>query len=340
MTIGVLLINLGTPDSCEEADVKNYLREFLFDPYVIDINPIARWLLLNLIILPRRPKQSAAAYKSIWTEQGSPLLVNSQQLADNAQKKLGDEYQVSLGMRYGSPSIAKAVESLQHCERIIMIPLFPQYSLAATESAIQKAWPAIDGHWQRNQVNLIRDFYSAPGFIAAQASLITNQLPLGVLPESAKLMFSYHGLPERHIRKTTNCTTVCNMASACPKISQVTADCYRAQCYATTRAIVKKLDLSADRHLTCFQSRLGRTPWIHPYTDEMFIDLAKDGTKHLYVICPSFVSDCLETLEEIAIRGLEQWQEAGGETLTLIPCLNSESDWLVELIETSEKESV
>jgi ferrochelatase len=329
---GVLLINLGTPDSPSTKHVRSYLREFLSDPYVIDIHPVIRWLLLNFIILPTRPKKSAEAYRKIWhPKKGSPLLFHSVALAEHAQTLLGENYKVVLGKRYGKPTIKNAVAELRDCERIIVLPLFPQYSLAATETAIQKAMGYVTPHWHDTQITVIRDFYSEPTFIQAQAGLI-QQAMQAVPNEDRKIIFSYHGLPERQITKACDCRKVCNMQQTCPAINLENRDCYRAQCYATSRALQHALQLNDDDCITSFQSRLGRIPWIKPYTDEVLTELAQQGIKHLVVACPSFVCDCLETLEEIGIRAKEQWLAEGGESLTLVPCVNDDANWVRECI--------
>jgi ferrochelatase len=307
VTTGFLLINLGTPNSPSVKDVRAYLKEFLFDPYVIDINPIARWCLLNFIILPTRPKKSAHAYQSIWTEAGSPLLVNSTLLAEEAQTLLGNDYKVALGMRYGNPSIESAIEQLKECDRLIVMPLFPQYSLAATETAIQQALRWSKKYWAIDQVKIIREFYQHRNFIEAQATLIKKALEQHTVQ---KIIFSYHGLPERQIK------------GLAPE------DCYKTQCYQTTELLIKELGWG-DSYITTFQSRLGRTPWIKPYTDEVLIELAAQGIKNIAIVCPSFICDCLETLEEIGMRAREQWAELGGETFILVPCLNQSGAGIV-----------
>jgi ferrochelatase len=327
---------LGTPDSPSVKDVRRFLREFLSDPYVIDIDPIARFLLLNCIILPTRPKKSAKAYQSIWQDAGSPLLTNSLALVDNAQELLGDQFQVALGMRYGRPSIESAVEQLKGCEKLITIPLFPQYSLATTLSTIQKVGEVTDPIWAQDDFTIMKEFYNLPSFISAQASLMTTAMR-NVLPGKRKVLFSFHGLPERHIQKTSACKQVCNMETACPAITANNKDCYRAQCYATSRALAQELALSSEDYLTTFQSRLGRIPWIKPYTDVIIKKLAKDGVKHLVIACPSFVCDCLETLEEIGLRAREQWLAAGGESLTLVPCVNGDAGWVKNIVEVLTK---
>lgn len=329
---GLLLINLGTPDSPSESDVRAYLKEFLSDPYVVDINPVVRYLLLNLGILPKHPKESAALYQKVWTEQGSPLLVNTELLAQQAQDLLGMQYKVSLGMRYGNPSIELAVDELVGCEEIIMLPLFPQYSFAATETAIQKALQYTKTYWTKEHVTIIKDFYNAEKFVAAQAKLIAETIATTTSPKKTKVIFSYHGLPERQILTSSSCNSVCDMQKNCPVITDQNRDCYRAQCYATTRILENQLNLSENDYMVAFQSRLGRIPWIKPYTEEVLSELAAQGVENLIVTCPSFVCDCLETLEEIGLRAREQWQKDGGKNLWLVPCVNADASWVADLI--------
>ena len=341
MKKGLLLINLGTPDSTSVKDVRRYLRQFLSDPYVIDTNPIIRWLLLNLVILPTRPKQSAEAYRAIWTDKGSPLLLYSKALANNAQQLLSDEYKVALAMRYGNPSINVAIETLKECEQLTILPLFPQYSLAATETAIVQAKKQASQYWHKEQITVIRDFYAHEAFIACQAKkvqtvLIEKGLRIAqqekVLDNTIKIIFSYHGVPVRQVEKVSDCAIDCASGAACPVISQKNKNCYRAQCYSTSRALATALDLKEDDYITSFQSRLGRIPWIKPYTDDTLPLLAKNGVKTLVVACPSFVCDCLETLEEIGIRANEQWRSLGGEALHLVPCVNEDAFWLKDTL--------
>ncbi len=334
MKTGVLLINLGTPNSPRVKDVRNYLREFLSDPYVIDIPAIFRWLLLHLFILPRRPQKSAQAYRSIWTEQGSPLLFNSQALADNTQQLLGESYQVALGMRYGIPSMTDAVEKLRDCDRLIVLPLFPQYSLAATQTAIDKAKSLAKKYWRNENINVIRAFYDAPSYVNAQAQLILTSLGKRSIEQ---LLFSYHGLPQRQVKKTCNAINACQMHRACPSIEQANQNCYRAQCFATSKAIAKILQLHNRQYMTTFQSRLPGTQWLRPYADKTIVRIAAKGVKNIAIVCPSFVVDCLETLEEIGIRARTRWQQLGGENLYLIPCLNDNATWLANIIIASAK---
>ncbi len=325
--IGVLLINLGTPDSPKVSDVRKFLREFLSDPRVVDIpNPI-RWLLLNTLILPFRPFRSAAAYQKIWTEKGSPLLINSQQLHNAVANKLGENFIVALGMRYGKPSIQSAMTTLlsHPCKKIIILPLFPQYSSAATGSVIQKVLESLTHQNNIPPIQFCDSFYHHPRYIGALASVIKNELHND---KSDLLLLSYHGLPERHIDHSQCHKDHCNRKEICPTINPHNQYCYRAQCYATSRLLAHAVGLKEDQYQVCFQSRLGRIPWITPYTDHLLPELAERGIKNLHIACPSFVADCLETLEEIGIRAAQQWVALGGESLKLMPCLNSHPRWV------------
>lgn len=326
--VGVLLINLGTPDSTEVGDVRRYLREFLSDPRVVDINPVGRWLLLNLVILPFRPRKSAEAYRAIWTEEGSPLLVYEQALAEAVQRELGAGYHVELAMRYGNPSIPDAVDRLiaMDPERIIVVPLFPQYSSAATGSAIDRALEVLGKQWNVPTLETIPPFFADPGFIDSFAE-VARPLLRDFHPDH--VMFSYHGVPERQVTKSDPTGAHCLAYPDCCAVD-VPANryCYRAQCFRTTERLVRSLRLDPRHTSTTFQSRLGRTPWIKPYTDEELADLAAAGVKRVAVMCPAFVADCLETLEEIGIRAREDWKRDGGEDLLLIPSLNAEPRWV------------
>ena len=326
----VLLANLGTPDSPGVSDVRRYLREFLSDPRVIDIHPVGRWMLLNLIILPFRPAKSARAYQSIWgdAEKGSPLLFHSRGLTEGVRQALGPDYVVELGMRYGSPSIPSALAKLKAANpaKIVIAPLFPQYSSAATGSALDRVYEILGTEWNVPAVATLAPFYDDPTFIAAWTEVARRHLE-PFRPDF--VLFSYHGLPERQVRKSDPTGGHClASASCCDAILPANRYCYRAHCFATTRAMAANLGLTPERHAVSFQSRLGRTPWIHPYTDHVLPDLAKAGKKRLAVICPAFVADCLETVEEIGIRAKEQWRSLGGEDLLLVPSLNAEPSWI------------
>lgn len=330
---GVLLINLGTPDSPKPASVYTYLKQFLNDPRVIDLPALARYFLVNWLIIPTRYKKSAHAYQQIWTEQGSPLLVNTQALQKLVATELGDAFQVEIGMRYGNPSIESAVQKLQDCQKIIAIPLFPQYSSAANGSAAEELLRVIGSQWNVPEISVTRDFYNHPAFIEAYADTIKQHL---ADKQVDTVVFSYHGLPERHINKS-NCLAQCSRVQACPAMSAANSYCYRAQCYETTRLLAEKLGLAESQYIVTFQSRLGRTPWIKPYTDIELPALAKRHIKNIAIVCPSFVSDCLETLEEINMRAREQWQELGGKEFTFIPCVNAHPVWVrgvAEMVKT------
>ena len=325
---GVLLVNLGTPDSPSTRDVRRYLRQFLSDPLVIDIPALPRWLLLNLVILPFRPRKSAAAYAQIWTEAGSPLRIHGENLRDAVAAKLGNDFHVELAMRYREPSIANAVERAQAAgvDRWVVLPLFPQYSTAATRSASNAVEDAFAKANNSAPVHEIATFYDDPGFIEAFAAVMHTHLD-AFRPDH--VLFSYHGLPERQLRAIDATGAHCfERDDCCDAVTDVNRHCYRAQCVATTRLLVRKLGLEADTHSLSFQSRLGRTPWIQPYTDSVLPELAARGVKRIAVACPAFVADCLETLEEIAIRGRNQWLELGGEELALVPSLNSHPAWV------------
>ncbi len=321
MKNGFLLINLGTPEKPDTHAVRRYLIEFLSDKRVIDLPAPLRYALVYGLIAPFRPKQSAQAYQAIWTEQGSPLLFHSQNLLAKLKQRFDPQYyQVALGMRYGKPSIQKALDELKDCEKITILPLYPQYSSAATGSSIEKCFDVLSSQSILPSLSIIRDFYQHPAFIKAQAELIRPYLA-----EADHVLFSYHGLPERHLTKT-GCQPICS--NACKPASTAKKTCYRAQCYETTDLLAQTLDLKPHQYSLAFQSRLGKTPWIKPYLDEILPKLVQKDIKRLVVACPSFVADCLETLEEIGIRAKEQWIEAGGSDLKLVPCLNDNDNWV------------
>lgn len=325
MKQGLLLINLGTPERADVRSVRAYLREFLTDKRVIDLPAPIRYTLVYALILPFRSKKSAHAYQSIWSEQGSPLLFNSQNTMKQLQNTLGEQYTLALGMRYGSPSIATALECLKTCEKITVLPLYPQYSSAATGSSIEEVLRVISLNEAIPSLSIIRDFYQHPSYLNAQAQVIKTHWQ-----NDSHLLFSYHGIPERHIIKS-GCQTVCN--TTCPPISKINQPCYKAQCHQTSTLLATELNLSLNQYSTAFQSRLGKTPWIKPYTDEVLVALANKGIKKLTIACPSFVADCLETLEEIGIRAKEQWMTLGGEQFTLVPCMNDDPQWIQAISE-------
>ena len=332
MKTGYMLINLGSPDSPDTADVRRYLRQFLSDPRVIDISPIGRWLLLNLVILPFRPKQSGAAYREIWTERGSPLVFHGRDLVEAVQERLGDEVNVTLGMRYGSPSIREALAQLtaQGAERIVALPLFPQYSSAAWGSAAQELFDVVGSGWNVPPIEVRPVFYEHPGYIGGFVSAARHVMEEG--PPVDKVLFSFHGVPERHCSKSApgHCFA---SESCCDAIVAANRDCYRAQCFASARAMAGPNGLALDDGAweVTFQSRLGRTPWVQPYTDVRVQELARAGARRVVVLSPSFVADCLETLEEIAMRAAEDFRahspHGDDARLDLVPSLNASGAW-------------
>jgi ferrochelatase len=325
---GVLLINLGTPDSSSTGDVRRYLREFLGDARVLDVPAVARWVLVNLWIAPLRARRSARQYAAVWTEAGSPLLVHSQALRETLAAELGTGFRVALGMRYGRPSIASGLAELLRdgVSRVIALPLYPQYASSSTGSAHEALFAAAGARWNTPALDVLPEFFAAPGFIAALAALAR---PVLERARPDHLLMSYHGLPERQIRKSAPRSAEClRAASCCDSLRADNARCYRAQCFATSRALARALALDDAHWSVAFQSRLGRTPWIRPFTDEVLPRLAARGSKRLAVICPSFAADCLETLEEIGVRARAQWLACGGEQLELIPCPNAHPVWV------------
>lgn len=321
MKNGLLLLNLGTPDSPKKSDVRRYLRVFLSDPRVINIPAPLRYLLLYGLILPFRTRKTAQAYQAIWTSEGSPLLSYSQRMLKKVESRLkGTNTVVSLGMRYGSPSAADALKTLQHCDQITILPLFPQYSSAATGSSIAYVLKQISSDDVIPSMHVIRDFHQHPAFLEAQAESIKPYIA-----DHDFILFSYHGVPENHLLKR-ECQQQC--IHACSPSSARYESCYRQQCIRSTRLLAEKLNLSEQKYTLSFQSRLGKTPWIKPYTDDVLPQLASKGIKRLAISCPSFVVDCLETIEEIGIRAREQWTDLGGESLTLIPALNDDESWV------------
>ena len=325
---GILLVHLGTPDAPRPAEVRRYLVEFLSDPRVIDIAAPARWLLVRGIIGPFRSRKSAAAYRKVWTDQGSPLRVHGEALTTALGDELGPDYAVELGMRYGQPSIASALARLSErgVERIVALPLFPQYSTAATGSARAEIMAAAGRDWDVPAVSVLSEFHALPAFVEAQAAIAA---PLLDRFQPDHVLMSYHGLPERQIRRSDPTGGHClAAANCCEPEAGPPPRCYRAQCLATSRALTDALALDPDRVSSAFQSRLGRTKWIEPYTDYVLPELAERGVKRLALMSPSFAADCLETVEELDIRGRDQWRELGGEDFLLVPCVNADSRWV------------
>jgi ferrochelatase len=325
---GALLVNLGTPDSPGTSDVRAYLREFLSDPRVLEMPAAARWLLLNLVILPSRPRRSAEAYAKIWTPEGSPLLVHGRALAEGVAERLGEEFRVELGMRYGAPSIRDAVGRLlaQDVTQIVMLPLFPQYSNAATGSAVTEVYEALADSRSDTPLRVAGSFFDHPAFIEAQRAVIGSMLD-DFAPDH--MIMSFHGLPVSHLRHDTATRAHClTDERCCDSMCEANRSCYRAQCFATARALTRSLDLDPERTSVAFQSRLGRTAWIDPDLPPELERLRGQGVERVAVLCPAFVADCLETLEEVGIRASEQWRSLGGKELLLLPCVNAHPSWI------------
>ena len=368
MSRAVLLVNLGTPSSPAAADVRRYLNEFLMDPYVLAVPWPVRRLIVSGFILPFRPKRSAAAYASIWTDAGSPLLRHTQRLGEAVGERSGLPCLVA--MRYGEPSIAAALQRLQEtgCTELLLVPLFPQHADSTRTTAIEAVRKRLpDGV----ELQVLPPFYGREGYVDCQVRLLERHLP----PQWDHLLLSYHGLPEQHVTKADPTGAHC-LASAdcCERASPAHATCYRHQCYETAKALARRLGVAvagvgeapaalrpdqqppaasaaaprgaaagtagpaaaiqaepglARRQVgVSFQSRLGRLPWLRPYTDQVLAELPAKGVRRLAVYCPSFVADNLETLEEIGLQGRKTFLQAGGEALTLIPCLNAAPEWV------------
>jgi ferrochelatase len=324
MKKGVLLVNLGSPDSPEPKDVKKYLGEFLMDERGIDVPKWARTILVKGIILNTRPKTSAKAYKKIWWKEGSPLIVLSERLQKKLQTK--STIPVGLAMRYGSMTILKGIQELvdQGVEKILLFPLYPQFAMATTETISVLVKEICTEHFPDLIIEEISPFYNNQDYIDVLSKSIENSIDLNQIEH---LLFSYHGIPERHIRKSDITKSHCKVDGTCCDTPSIAHEfCYSHQCKEVTKLVAKKLKLK--NYSTSFQSRLGFDPWLQPYTDRTIERLGKSGTKRMAIVTPAFVSDCLETLEEIAMEGKEIFEEVGGDEFTTIPCLNDNNDWV------------
>lgn len=335
---GLLLLNLGTTDSPDVPAVRRYLRQFLSDPRVLDISPLVRSFLLNCVILPRRPRETAAAYQIVWTERGSPLLYHGQDLVEKLRLRLGVETPVELGMRYQNPSISAALRRLQEqeVESVVVFPLFPQYSSAANGSALEELYTLASQPWNVPPLQVVPPYFDHPAFIEAWVGVVR---PIFEDLRPDYVLLSYHGLPERHVCKSdeSNGGHCLQSPDCCERLVAANRNCYRAHCFATSRALAERLNLTADSYEVTFQSRLGRDPWIRPYTDERVVTLAKEGVKRLAVLCPAFVADCLETIEEIGIRARDDFTSHGGEELRLVPSLNSTDAWADAILQITHE---
>jgi len=322
---GVLLVNLGSPQSPKAEDVKPYLDEFLMDKYVIDVPFLLRALLVRGIILRKRPEKSAAAYAKIWWDEGSPLVVISKRMHKKVQAQT--DIPVSLAMRYGQPSILSGLQELhdQGVDEVLLFPLYPQHAMASTVTILVLAEELRKKHFPNMKFSDVPAFYNKPDYIQNLADSIKKHL--GNF-EYDHLLFSYHGIPERHIRKTDVTKSHCKIDGVCCQTkSEAHQFCYRHQCYETTRQVVELLGIPADKYSQTFQSRLAGDKWLTPYTDVEINKMPEKGIKKLAVVTPAFVSDCLETLEEIAMEANHQFKEHGGEEFMAIPCLNDGDEW-------------
>lgn len=325
MKRAVLLVNLGSPDSPSVADVRRYLREFLMDGRVLDVPWPLRFSLVHFAILPFRASQSAEAYRKIWTPAGSPLVVTSRNLQAKLQQRVS--VPVELAMRYQNPSIPEAVRRLaqQGVDEVLVIPLFPHYAMSSFETAAERVREVAAALAPQMRVQVQPPCFADPDYITALVASAQEFLRQGY----DHVLFSFHGLPERHMRKSDPTGHHCLATeNCCTTASPAHATCYRAQCFKTVAAFVQQASVPEGKYSISFQSRLGRDPWLKPYTDLELPRLAQRGIKNLLVICPAFVSDCLETLEEIGLRGRETFLSAGGSEFALIPCLNEHPLWL------------
>ncbi len=318
-------MNLGSPDSTSVPDVRKYLREFLMDGRVLDAPYLIRWFVVNCLILPKRPKESAHAYSAIWTEEGSPLVVTSRNVRRLLQKRV--EIPVELCMRYQSPSVEEGLQGLaaSGVTRVHLIPLFPHYAMSSFETAVVRVQEAVKQSFPNMTLTSEAPYFDQPDYINALVSSAEAFLKR----DYDHLLFSFHGIPERHLRKSDPTGTHClSCANCCEGDHPAHKFCYKAQCLKTMEAFVAKAGIPKDKYSHSFQSRLGRDPWLKPYTDFELKEFPKVGKKKLLVICPAFVSDCLETIEEIGIRGQADFKAAGGESLQLIPCMNEHPRWI------------
>ena len=332
----VLLVNLGSPDSPAVPDVRRYLRECLGDERVLDLPAAARWLLLEGIILRTRPKKSAHAYASVWTKEGSPLITMSQRVQSALAAAIGPATPVYLAMRYGNPSIASVVAQLaaDGVKELLLFPQYPHYAMSSWETVVVRVMEEIAKQAPSIRVTTVQPFYADADYINALHAVAAPLLAEGY----DHLLFSYHGLPVRHMRKADSSHAHCQtVADCCLTCSPAHATCYRAQVLATTRAFASRAGLDPARHSVSFQSRLAGEPWLEPFTDVEFERLPKAGVKNLLVICPAFVTDCLETLEEISERGRDSFLAAGGQKFRQIPCLNDHPAYIDFLAKRSQR---
>ncbi|MBX7058033.1 MAG: ferrochelatase [Leptospirales bacterium] len=333
---GLLLVNVGSPARPESGAVRRYLRQFLGDRRVLDLPTVLRWLLLEAIILPFRPRRSARAYREIWMQEGSPLIEYSRRFAEALQERLKEQERqdvvVALAMRYGRPSIAEALEKLRQAKatQLLVAPMYPQYAAATTASSLDEVFRILQSEWDIPTLHTLPPFFDAEQFIepyARRLRLLHQELQQRGAPADLTL-FSFHGLPERQIKRSDYAGQCRFDESCCSHSGAHNARCYRAQCFATARAMAQQAGIAADKYRVSFQSRLGRTPWIAPYTDELIVQLAREGCRSLAAVSPSFTADCLETLEELAMRGAASFRQHGGRDFHYLACPNDDPNWV------------
>jgi ferrochelatase len=329
MTKGLLLLNLGSPDSYSVGDVKIYLKEFLMDERVIDVPYLYRQLLVNGFIVPFRAAKSAEAYKLIWDKEGSPLKVITDEFKNLVQQKL--TIPVAVCMRYGNPTPEAALKELENkaggkLSELLIAPLYPHYAMSSYETAVEQIKDYIKSSGRNITLKTLKPFYNEPSYISALADSIRHHLSGN---EFDGYLFSYHGLPIRHLKKSDPTNNHCYVSNDCCEVkSAAWQTCYKHQVKTTTKLVAEKLNLHPNKVMISFQSRLGSDKWIQPFTDVMLEELPGKGVKKLLVICPAFIADCLETLEEMDIRGRKSFMDSGGETFVRVPCLNTSTHWI------------
>lgn len=324
---GIILMNLGSPDSTSVKDVHRYLMQFLMDKRVIDYPYLFRKVLVGGIIVPFRASKSAEAYRTIWTKDGSPLVAITQQLQNSLQNLVTEPIEIS--MRYGNPCMQTAynrlLKRMPDLEEVLAIPMYPHYAMSSYETAVEWAREIHRKNKYSFSLQFIKPFFDNPAYIEA----LSEQIQPYIQKDFDHILFSYHGIPERHVKRTDITGQHCLASAGCCEVASIAhRKCYRHQCFQTTRLVAMKLGLAHEKMSISFQSRLGREQWLTPFTDFRLKEMPSEGIKNLLVICPSFVSDCLETLEEIQIRGKQSFLESGGEKFAMIPCMNAGPHWV------------
>ena len=329
------MINLGSPDSTSIKDVRRYLDEFLMDERVIGKSYWFRWFLVKVIILNTRPRKSAKAYKKIWWKEGSPLIVLSKRLFDKVTKLV--KFPVALAMRYGSISIFKGLKELDDkgVKNITVLPLYPHYAMSSYETVVEKVKDEVKTNFPHLKIKTVEPFYNDKKYIDLLCKKIKNTISK---IDYDHILFSYHGIPISHLKISDPTNSHCyKVKDCCNNHSDAHKFCYKHQVLETTELVIKKLKIDKNKYSNAFQSRLPNEAWLKPYTDDELVRLAKEGKKKLVIVTPAFVTDCLETLEEIAMEGKEEFLEAGGESYHYVPCLNDDDDWAKLISKWSDK---